>query len=244
MRQKIRSDSQKMKDKFATLQTMIRNEIIKGNTDHKALAAHVSGMYILSEQHKEQVGNASTVDEIFFHLPQYWSFLDFSNLENIVENFCSPECEARKKLEQYKLDVRDFCKRRVSECPEGSLNDDGIDEVVVILDLEDPLIEHVRNLKLVIADILGEEASKLVLKNIGKGSVVLTYLIATSVGEKLFLESPGTAKPLTQEQKDKLLEANVVSLRFKEVTIFKGIIPIMQCIYCTVTYIGMCWHLF
>ena len=77
-------------------------------------------------------------------------------------------------------------------------------------------------MKEVIADILGEEASKLVLQNVGSGSVVVTYLIATSVGEKLFLDSSGTAKPLTQEQKDKLLEVNVVSLKFKEITIFKG----------------------
>ena len=218
-----------MKSKFATLQTMIRNEIIKGNTHHKALAAHLSGMYILSEEHKEQVGNASTVDEIFFHLPSYWSFLDFSNLENIVENFCSPECEARKKLEQYKRDVRDFCERRISEYPKGSLDNDGIDKVVVTLDLQDPLIKHVLNLKEVIADILGEEASKLVLQNVGSGSVVVTYLIATSVGEKLFLESSGTAKALTQEQKDKLQEVNVVSLKFKEITIYQqGIIPIIN----------------
>ena len=232
MRQKIHNDSKKMKNKFATLQTMIRDNI-KGNTDHQSLIAHVIGRDVLSEEHETQMTKASTIDEIFFILPKYWTFLDFSLLENIAENFCSPECEAKKELEQYKHDLQQFCKRRISEYPEGSLNNDGIDKVVVILDLDDKSLKRVLNLKEVIADILGEEASKLVLKNVGNGSVVVTYLIASSVGEKVFLDSSGTAKPLTQKQKDKLLEANVVSLKFKEITIFsiyqqvlKGIISL------------------
>ena len=202
---------------------MIRNNI-KKNADHKALAAHISGMYILTEEHEIQVANASTVDEIFYILPKYWSFLDFGNLDDIAENFCSPECEARKKLDIYRGDVQEFCRRRVSEFPPGSLNNgtdnEGMDKLVVTLDLKDPSLRHVRDLKEVIANILGLPASKLILYDIGIGSILVTFLIATSLGEKLFLETTGTAKALSQPQEDRLLEIKVVSLEFKDITVF------------------------
>ena len=98
---------------------------------------------------------------------------------------------------------------------------EGMDKLVITLDLQDPSLRHVLDLKEVIADVLQLPASKLILHDIGPGSVVVTFWVATSLGEKSLLESPGTAKPLTQEQKDKLLEANVASLKFKEITVFK-----------------------
>ena len=221
LRQKIRSDIERMRHKFSALQTMIRRNIKEKNVDHKDLAAHVFGMYILSEEHEKQVGSASTVDDIFNILTKYWSFLDFSNLEDIAKNLCSCDCNAEKQMKEYKKDVQQFCKRRVSEFPPGSLNNgtdsEGMDKLVVILNLHNPSLKHVLHLKEVIANILEQPASKLVLYDIGNGSVVVTYLIATSLGEKLFLK---TSEALTQKQKDKLLEANVVSLHFKEITLF------------------------
>lgn len=212
-----------MRDKFSKLQTMIRKNI-KENADHRDLVAHISGMYILSEEHETQVANAPTIDEIFYVLPKYWSFLDFSNLENIAETFCSRECEAKKELDQYKYDVQQFCNRNVSEFPPGSLNNgtdnEGMDKLIVTLDLKDPSLRHVRSLKEVIANILGQPSSKLVLYDVGIGSIVVTYLISSLLGEKLFLETTGTAKILTPEQEDQLLKANVVSLKFKEITVF------------------------
>ena len=201
---------------------MIRNNV-KKNADHKALAAHIAGMYILTEEHEKEVANASTVDEIFFILPKYWSFIDFGNLEDIAETFCSHECEAKKELDDYKGDVQQFCERRVSEFPPGSLNSstdsEGMDKLVVTLDLQDPSLRHVRGLKEVIANVLGQPASKLVLYDIGIGSIVVTFLIVTSLGEKLFLETTGAAKSLTQKQEDQLLDAKVVSLEFKGITV-------------------------
>ena len=83
-----------MKCKFDKVQSLIRNNI-KRNTDHRALVAHLSGMHILSEEH-EKTAESSGVDNIVFILPMYWSILDFGNLIDIAETFCSHECEAKK----------------------------------------------------------------------------------------------------------------------------------------------------
>ena len=205
-----------MKDKFSTLQNKIREKI----TDHKALAAHVSGMYILGEEHKKKVAKASTVDEIFRILTKYWSFLDFSNLKNIAKNLCY-DCDTEIQIKNYKEDVEDFCEHRVSELPPGSLNNGtdmkGMDKLVITLDLQDALLSHVLDIKEAVANILQIPTSTLILHDIGKGSVVITLWIASSLGEKLLLESSGI-----QRQKEKFLEANVLSVKFKEITIFKG----------------------
>ena len=215
LHQRIRSETKIMKHRFSTLQTMIRKDI-KENIDHEDLATHVIGMYILDDEHERRVDSASGTEEIFRILTKYWSFLDFGNLENIAENFCSHECEAKKELDQYKHDVRQFCECRVSEFPEGSLNNgtdsEGMEKLIVRLDLEDPSLKYVQNLKEIIANILGQKASKLVLCDIGSGSVIVTFLIPTSLGETLFM--------LTQEQRDKLGDANVLSLKFRDITVF------------------------
>ena len=205
---------------------MIRNNFKAENVNPEELATHIVGMYILSEEHEKRMEKASRFEEIFNILTKYWSFLDFSHLENIAENFCSHECEAKKELDQYKHDVQQFCERRVSELPQGSLSsgtdNEGMEKLVVTLDLKDPSVKHVRGLKEVIANILGLPASKLILYDIGTGSVIVTFLICTSLGDRLFLKTSDTSnlKALTTKQQSELLKANVISLEFKEITIF------------------------
>ena len=205
---------------------MIREDIKrKFNADPhikkcEPLAAHVSGMQLpMTDEQENQVANASTVDEIFIVLPKYWSFLDFDNLENIAENFCSPESEARQQLEIYKCDVQQFCECRVSEFPPGSLNNgadnlnEGWDKLVVKLEMENPLLKRVLHIKEDIATILNKKASKLVLCDITPGCVAVTFWTTTSLDEELFL---------TQKQREKLLDAAVVSIEFKGIIVFKG----------------------
>ena len=219
LRQRIQTETKAMKHRFSALQTMIRKKLKAKDIEPKDLASHIIGMYILSKEHEIMIKKASTLEDIFNILTKYWSFLDFSHLENIAHTYCRDKGEAIKKLDQYKRDVLKFCERRVSEVPQGSLRsgsyNEGMNSLVVVLDLEDPSLEHVLNLKEVIANILGQPASKLVLYDIGKGSVVVTYLITTSLGEELF-----AGKLLAQKQKDKLLEAKVISLEFKKKTVF------------------------
>ena len=208
-----------MKYNFSDLQTMIRENL---NVSPKALATHVIGMYILSEEHEVRMIKASSIEDIFIILTKYWSFLDFGHLENIAGKYCSMDCDAKRELEQYKEEVQQFCTRRVSELPQGSLNNgndiEGMDKLIVTLDLKDPSLRHVLDLKEIIANILGKPASKLVLCDIGSGSVVVIFWIATSLGKELFLKKPDV---FTQEQRDRLKDAHVVSLEFKEVSVYK-----------------------
>ena len=219
LQQKVHIDAERIRHNFSNLQTMIRKSI-KTNTDHKDLAAHVAGMSMLTKEDKKQVADAFTVDDIFIILTDYWSMLDFNNLENIAQHFCHDA--VKQEMKQYKDDVRRFCERRVSEFPHGSLSNgtdnEGRDKLVVILDLKDPPLKHILRIKEVIANILEKPASKLVLCDISPGSVIVTFWIATSLGEKLLKSSD--VEILTQKQKNKLLEADVVLMKFKGIIVF------------------------
>ena len=205
------TDTKKIKRSFSRLQAKMRQNV----TNHKRLIAHIMGMNILSEEDEQEVKKANNTDDVFIVLAKYWSFLDFENLEDIIEHNCGkPE---QTLMKEYSEEVKRFCERRVSEFPRDSLcsdtNHDGMKELYIVFDLTDPSLNRIKHLKFVVANILGCPASKLVLVNIGGGSVVATFLITTSLIAKLICS-------LTKEQEDALKAAQVISLKFQSRLIF------------------------
>ena len=166
-------------------------------------------MDILSEEDEQRVDKANNTDEVFIVIAKYWSFLDFVNLEDIVEHSCG-EAE-QKMMQEYGREVKRFCEKRVSEFPCDALRSDndhaGMEEVYIALDLTNPSLNRIKDLKYVIANILGISASKLILINIGDGSIVAIFLITTSVATKI--------SSLTEEQRATLKAAQVISLKFQ-----------------------------
>ena len=50
---------------------------------------------------------AGNLEEIFMHLNLYWSFLDYSLLDHIIDRFCS--CDLKRDMHRYKLELGKFC---------------------------------------------------------------------------------------------------------------------------------------
>ena len=201
-----------MKFKFSSLQ----NRIWKSISDTRDLAKLVLGMKILSEDDEEKVRN--TPNEVDMILTKYWSFLDYENFEHIVENMCG-ENEMRL-MKVYSEEVKRFCERRVSELPPDpfgngpSTSNGGRKKLCIALDLADPALKHIKDLKIVIANILGCRTSELVLHDIGRGSVLVTFLLTASIGARVF------KTPLTAIQKATLREEHVISLTYDSTVFF------------------------
>ena len=212
--QVITNDVKTMKRKFSRLLERIWNSI----DDLKGTVAYLVDMAILSEEDEKQVKEALSINDVRILLAQkYWSFLDYENLENIVETKCGDN--EQKLMKAYCEEVKKFCERRVTEFPPGSLSNStdhpGMKKLIVTLDLNDPSLKHIKHLKVVIANILGCPASKLVLYDIEDGSVVVTFLVVASVGAKLFL-----TRLLTSKQEDVLREEHVISLKYESTVVF------------------------
>ena len=203
-----------MKQRFSTLQTKIRRRI----NNVGDFRAHVVGTGILKEDDETLMKRADNIDDIFTTvLTKYWSFLDYENFESIVVNMCGDDSDQEWK--QYKDEVQKFCERRVSELPNGSLEDsstryEGMEKLVVKLNLDDPVLSRIKYLKEVIANILGVRASRIILQDIKAGSIVVTFLIAATLGKELFERTK-----LTKQQKLALSEAGVITMEFKSTVI-------------------------
>ena len=206
LHQRIHADVNRLRLKFASLQSTIRRKI----KDHKELAAHVVGMYILSPQDEERVTQAVCTNDIFNVLSKYWSLIDFSNLENITQNeeVCS---NVKQELEAYKAEVKCFCERRVSEVPpdvlKNNTDQEGMEKLIITLDLNDAPLKNIQHLKEKIANILCKRASDLLLYDVGKGSVRIILLM---LGKSTFVNLP-----LTEEQITAFKEEHVVALTFR-----------------------------
>ena len=209
--QVITNDVRKMKRTFFAL----LQKIWESFDDQKGIMACLLDMAILSEEDEKHVKEATSINDIRISLAQkYWSFLDYENLELIVETKCGDT--EQKMMKEYGEEVKRFCERRVTEIPAGSLNDGtdhaGMKKLIVTLNLKDPSLKHIVQIKVVIANILGWPASKLVLHDIEIGSVLVTFLV---VGATLF-----ETRSLTPEQEDALRKEYVISLNYDSTFVF------------------------
>ena len=209
LHQMFYSDLMKITQKFSLLQTTVRENI----TDHRKLVATVLDMQILSETKEKEVKEACNTTEVWIVLSgKFWSFLDYGKLKVIIENNCGER--EKEMMKEYEEEVKRFCSRRVSNIlSQISTSDHSeMEEVHVTLDLSNPILNHIKDLKIVIANILfpGQAmASKLVLHDIKSGSVVVSFLVMSSVVH--FFEK----MKLTEEQRDALKKAHVLSIKFK-----------------------------
>ena len=204
------ADMRKIRLNFSSLQ----EKIWKSVDDIQGLVRLVLGMSILSEDDEKQIRQTPT--DVSMILTKYWSFLDFVNLEHIVEEKCS---NAEKMMvKEYKEEVQQFCERRVSEFPRDSLGNGGTDpgmkKLYVKLNLDDPALKRIKDLKIVIANILGCRASELVLQNIEYGSVLVTFLLTAAVGTRL------EGRVLTAKQTAALKDQRVISLKYESTVLF------------------------
>ena len=174
-------DTRRIKLKFSILQ----DEVWKTITDIEGLVQLTLGMGILSKDDEEHIRKTPSAVSII--LTKYWSFLDFENLEHIVERKCGNA--EKRMMKEYKGEVEIFCRRRVSELPPNSLGSSstntGMKKLCVKLALDDPALHTIRHLKMTIANILGYRTSDLVLQNVEPGSVLVTYSVNDTVGAKL-----------------------------------------------------------
>ena len=211
--QQVVRDTRRIKQKFSTLQ----DEIWKTITDIQGLVQLTLGMGILSKDDEEHIRRTPSTVSII--LTKHWSFLDFENLEHIVERKCG---SAEKwMMKEYKEEVEMYCRRRVSEFPPNSLgsssNNTGMKKLCVKLTLDDPALQSIRHLKMTIANILGCHTSNLVLQNVESGSVLVTYLVNDTISAKLVQQR------MTVKQKADLKVNEVMWIRYDEkITIFSA----------------------
>ena len=201
---KIKTDLDRLQKNFATLQTSVRKSLKERKVSTRDVIAHVIG-YGVSDEHKKVLMVLNSLDRVFIVLTDYWSFLDCDLLENIVENYgCDSDHE---KMVKYQEELNLFCKRRISEVPNKSLvlsDDQTREKMVVKLNISDPRLAVIKDLKIKICKILSIEPWSLQIMEIKEGCVQITFLSSKC----LFSES------LTEAQCEDLKDLSVLTMTY------------------------------
>ena len=203
---KIKMDLDKLQKSFATLQTAIRRSLKEREVSTQDVIAHVIGFGV-SDEHKKELMALNSVDRVFITLTDYWSFLDCDLLENIVENYgCDSDQE---RIEKYQEELTSFCKRRISEVPNKNLilsSDQTHEQMVVKLNISDPRLTIIKDLKIKICKVLSIEPWSLQIMEVKEGCVLVTFLIPIQISKCLF------SKSLTEAQREDLSNLSVLTL--------------------------------
>ena len=129
---------------------------------------------------------AENLEEIFMHLNLYWSFIDCSLLDYIIDRFCSPDL--KKEMHEYKSELGEF--RRVTTIGQvigswpGRVNPPpSFTEFTSTLDRDASTftLEELEELRVKICDEFSLSNFILMFRGVVKGSLVITWLVPSSI---------------------------------------------------------------
>ena len=219
----MRVDFKKIRNKFVNLQTEVRESLRKVPLEN--IIAHVLG-YVEVFDHpesdkkvqllpEENLRRATSTDQLFVILQKRWNFLECDMLISIAEQF--GDKTICKKVEEYHNDLKEFLgKRKLSEVPKdlslSSCVDKAYEQVVMKLDLKDPTLREIKDLKSKICESLGIMPSTLLISDIRQGCIEITFTIPMHISKHVF------GKPVTGAQREALKAASVLTCTWRDKT--------------------------
>lgn len=189
----IHLDLERIRIKFTQLQTALRKSLTQKEVKPKEIVAHVMGYGVFKYQiqgkddnllksSEEKLNNAASIEDVFIVLSNYWSCIEYKILAIIVDEY--GDKDDREKMEEYRNDLKIFFEnRKLSEIPKDSKFTNGHtsgethERVIIKLNLDNPHLQIVTNLKSKICEILGVKPSILLIEEIKEGCVEVTLLV-------------------------------------------------------------------
>ena len=147
----------------------------------------------------------SSLSEVFVKLSKYVSFFDFGIIKLLTCQFGSNTL--KKKLKKYKGRLREFCERRVCECPSNVFGDAEKGEKVYVIKIDESMytltVKQLEKLCFEINKILGHRFLRLL--RVDEGCVRLTF---RTFENDVF--------SVSQDQVQELRKLGILSIQFGE----------------------------
>ena len=160
----------------------------------------------------EEIEKCTTIDGVFCILLKYCSFFNYGIIRKIVMWFGTPADKTR--LEKYTEHFKQFCNRRIAECPPNVYGHKSEGQSNLVLKTEDSwdprgetpgkTLQQVLDLKKFVSEVLGFEPETLQLCHIDDGCIELLFQVPSFVEEDIF--------PLSVEQEKALTSVGVARL--------------------------------
>ena len=162
----------------------------------------------LLEDRESELSEATSIDNIFRILKEYCSFYNHEIIEYIVEELGTKDDKA--KLEKYREDFTEYCRRNVFECPfsSGSEKSSHLVDLVMKVDSDTMIkpytVKAVELFHTQVAKVLQVTKYTLHLWSVEEGCLKLAFHIPRFLKMVIF--------PLSADQRSRLKELGVAKL--------------------------------
>jgi hypothetical protein len=214
----MRVDLKQIRRKFLKLQCDVR--VALEGVQLENIVAHVRGYVEVFGDNEvplvpeEKLKEATSTNQLFDDILQkQWNFLEFDLLTSIVEHCCDEIiCE---KLKEYHDNLKEFFeKRRLSEVSKdlslSNCRDETKEQVIMKLDLSNPTLKEIKELKSKICEILDVMPSTLLISEIKQGCIEIMFLIPVHISEYVF------GKPINDAQREALKAVSVLKFTWRD----------------------------
>ena len=212
----LEGESIAMEQEFNTLTTSILRSLTSRRISKKKVVASLMGIQCLKKvfdspnqclfrMQRTKLNNASSLEEIWIIIGEYWSFFDYYVIAHIVDSFGSRE--DKKCLDKYERKFNEYVKKRVFPISIGSGSRNDSARFLVKLDstYDGCEIGRLKSFQIRLSGILNLNPEVLKLSQIRRGSIILNFQIPVFI-VNLFL-------PLSASQKEALVDLKVVEMQ-------------------------------
>ena len=223
---KIRKESKKLMDQYATLRSRTEHHLHQIHCDVQRLLVCVMDVQHVKHLSKSsplvELRNATSISGVFLELIvlNLMSFLQFSILKRIVRDLCYDSKELQDRLNAYEENFNHYLKRRVCEThiyQKGrfeAFTGSGSDKKVELLIITDENWDsnsqffRVADIKEIVSDILDIDNLSLQLERIEHNCLRLHYSMSILIAQAVF--------PLTEEEWKKLSQHSIIKMQCLE----------------------------
>ncbi len=202
-----------IKQKFASLETCVADALEKNGVTSRSLVFYLKALEaVKSDKIKAKRAclyfdknfirkvqrKCSDVYGVFELIRDYYSWVNYGLLENIIDTFLYENDAIQKKLRQYEDQYKNYCKERVCDIPKKgfmrlSKRRKGVEKVFKIDRSWDELrMDRIETIRDRINTVLRFNSHTLSLKVLRNGCVEITFEIPEHVADVVF--------PLTEDQ--------------------------------------------
>ena len=188
-----------MKFAFSTLMTAVRLSLEERKISVESLLGHLRTIEAIGPSFKPvYVGHSQplktvvacefqTLEDVFVALVPYCSWFNHLIIQNITNTFCNEDEDLKRKWREFQEKVREYCERRVIDCPEDQYGEDNttIDRKSMVMKVDynwDTIkVSQLFCIRNSVAKVLKIKRCNLYLRTVQNGCVKVCFYVPTYI---------------------------------------------------------------
>ena len=173
-------------------------------------------------QERDKIERVKDFDSLFIILKRYYSWFNYGMIEALRGEFlfCGEETGSDERLNNYKKDFHEYCRRRTFECPKSLFSNPHFEGFVPLtLKVDDDFniynLNRVEEFQLSVSEILGLSKYTLQLCEVTDGCVTVVFRIPSWLRNEITVSN--------KQQQEQLMHIGVKQLRVMMCTLYEEV---------------------